>query len=505
MKIVKKCQMILMCLILTIMFPLTVCAESISGLQTNIDDETVVVFLPDLSGEVLSVKAQIGNIANAEIEIKECADAKDYSTHTTILFDNSLSIPEENREQMKEIAKGIVNNHVQGEVFSLYTIDTELREVISKSTDYEQVSTKLEGIEYSNQETYLKNDLYDAFSGAKQEPGVFQRFIIFSDGTDDNSLGYTYNDITRIIDENHYAVSAVGAKYEKKIKDLEDMFSIARAAGSTYVLLDSNSVSEEIVDRINACVPQYIAMITIPENAKNGSEQKIKISISTSEGEYTYVSSVEMPFAEIIEDTGVESENDAIEQEETVKADSGDEESVKKGVNPVLIIAVIMAAICAAIVSIVLLKKRKTTSNIEGSQTEAEEDDRTVLLQEDEGEDEDEDATILMQESDEESTYIAKTVIMIAEDKSREFEFKCSTDIKIGRKDCCEVQIKGDKSVSGIHCIISCDQFGNPAIRDNNSSNGTYLNDEKLVGEQGLKTGDTVEIGRLRYTITIKE
>lgn len=499
--LMKLVNRLLIVVLLVAMFPMTTFAKSISDLQAVVDEDSVELFLPEMSGDITETKAQIGNIANAEVTLTPISDTGEKLIHTTILFDNSLSIAEANRDTMKAIAAGIVSGHAKNEVFSLYTIDTELREVLLDSTDYEELVNKINAIQFSNQDTYLKNDLYSAFTNADSESNVFQRFVIFSDGTDDNTLGYTYNDITRVIDDKHYAVCAVGSKYDNKIKDLEDMFSIARAASSTYVLVEPGSDVEKIVKQVNGCVPKYIASVQIPDAAKNGSTQKIKVQITTSKEEYTFTTTAEMPFSEIkAESESEEITDEATESEAVVESEPVTKET-PNGFNPI-ILALILAVVIIAIVVIVILKSRKPAKKQVAPQPvdREEEDDSTVLI---ENEDED-DSTILMRpDEDEEATFIAKTVVMVAEDRSREFSFKCSMDVRIGRKDICEVQIKGDKAVSGVHCIVSCDVNGDPVIRDNNSSNGTYLNDQKLIGEQPLNSGDTIEIGHMRYTVQI--
>lgn len=113
----------------------------------------------------------------------------------------------------------------------------------------------------------------------------------------------------------------------------------------------------------------------------------------------------------------------------------------------------------------------------------------------------DDDSTILIQKEEDEETCMAKIGQLKAEDGSAVFEFNCIAKTTIGRKSTCNIQIQGDKSVSGVHCIISCDSNYELVVRDNNSSNGTYLNGEKIGDERKLKSGDVLEIGRRRYIV----
>lgn len=493
--------------ILSLMLPISAYAKSSDGLQTYTDEEEILVFLPEIKDEIASAKAQIGNLSNAEIEVKPVSD--NYKVYTTILFDNSLSIVEENRENMKNIAEGIIQNHQTGEIFSIYTIDTDLRELAVESESYDELLAAIDNIQYVNQSTYLKNVLYDAFNNAESKEDVFQRFIIFSDGTDDNAVGYTYNDITRLLDKEHYTVCAVGSKYDNKLDDLEEMFSIARAASSSYFLIDKNSNVAEIVEKINESIPRYVAQIKIPDVAKNGSTQNIKIVINTSDNEYSFTTSVEMPFQDIVDTEEAESGVDTTEEAESqnkevveVEADSStiqQEDSNKMPIGVIIPVIAIIIAFCVIVFNRMQRKKIEEKRLVEVQNQKNEDDDVTVLMKPDE----DDDTILMKDEDDDDATCMVKTVVLSAENSSVKYEFKCMADMTIGRKSTCDIQIVGDKSVSGVHCIISCDGNGNPVIKDNNSSNGTYLNDEKLKVEKMLVNGDTLEIGRTRYAVQI--
>ena len=75
--------------------------------------------------------------------------------------------------------------------------------------------------------------------------------------------------------------------------------------------------------------------------------------------------------------------------------------------------------------------------------------------------------------------------------------------ITIGRKQGCDICLSDDKSVSGLHCSIRL-QDGQLYIKDENSSNGTYLNDLQLNDECPLQSGDLLEIGLTRFRIGIQ-
>jgi pSer/pThr/pTyr-binding forkhead associated (FHA) protein len=73
----------------------------------------------------------------------------------------------------------------------------------------------------------------------------------------------------------------------------------------------------------------------------------------------------------------------------------------------------------------------------------------------------------------------------------------------IGRSDECHLRPKSD-AISRNHCCILVHDDG-VIIRDLNSRNGTYVNDERIAEDRELKAGDKIRIAKLEFEIDIKE
>ena len=73
----------------------------------------------------------------------------------------------------------------------------------------------------------------------------------------------------------------------------------------------------------------------------------------------------------------------------------------------------------------------------------------------------------------------------------------------IGRGDDCHMRPKSD-AISRNHCaiLISGDSV---ILRDLNSRNGTFVNDERIQGDRELKAGDKIRIGKLEFEAVIKQ
>jgi predicted component of type VI protein secretion system len=73
----------------------------------------------------------------------------------------------------------------------------------------------------------------------------------------------------------------------------------------------------------------------------------------------------------------------------------------------------------------------------------------------------------------------------------------------IGRADDCDVRLI-DKSVSRHHCAIAVDIAARAIrVRDMESRNGTFVNDERLPGMCTLQDGDRLTVGHVPLTIHI--
>jgi predicted component of type VI protein secretion system len=71
----------------------------------------------------------------------------------------------------------------------------------------------------------------------------------------------------------------------------------------------------------------------------------------------------------------------------------------------------------------------------------------------------------------------------------------------IGRAEDCNLR-PGSELISRHHCVLLIED-GYLAVRDFGSKNGTYVNEQRVVGERELKAGDHLTIGPLHFEIHI--
>jgi predicted component of type VI protein secretion system len=68
-----------------------------------------------------------------------------------------------------------------------------------------------------------------------------------------------------------------------------------------------------------------------------------------------------------------------------------------------------------------------------------------------------------------------------------------------GRQEGCQLQVKGSQ-VSRKHCEFF-EQDGVAQVKDLGSSNGTYVNGERIEGQRALRPGDEILIGGIKFRL----
>ncbi len=73
----------------------------------------------------------------------------------------------------------------------------------------------------------------------------------------------------------------------------------------------------------------------------------------------------------------------------------------------------------------------------------------------------------------------------------------------IGREQDCHLR-PNSELVSRHHCVFTADEFG-LRVRDLGSTNGTFVNDERIEKQVVLKQGDQVVVGSLNFEVQLQE
>ena len=55
--------------------------------------------------------------------------------------------------------------------------------------------------------------------------------------------------------------------------------------------------------------------------------------------------------------------------------------------------------------------------------------------------------------------------------------------------------------VSRVHCRLSTDASGDLSVEDLDSTNGTFVNDQRVSGRAALSPGDRLRVGRVELSV----
>jgi hypothetical protein len=79
-----------------------------------------------------------------------------------------------------------------------------------------------------------------------------------------------------------------------------------------------------------------------------------------------------------------------------------------------------------------------------------------------------------------------------------------SEEITIGQATTNDIPLAFDRTVSGVHCVIE-PVASRWCVRDLSSRNGTFVNGERIWGEQPLRAGDEIRIGTVRFVARLED
>lgn len=555
---VNKIRKIVGILILCVCFmfiAFDVYADEAKAISARTDGENIYLYIKDVSG-VSGGTIQIGSsVCPKENVFVGDLDSFTIPMRTVILVDNSLSIPKANRQDIKDILVGIIDGHMQGEMFRIGTIADSVTWLSdSFSSDYTMLHACVEGLNYNDQDTYFSDCLYDAVKElAEIEDGIYSRIIVVSDGADDREIGYTNAEVSALLEESNIPVYTIGTVGNNSA--LETMFAFSRITNAECFLLDNIISNEDIITALLAD-QSMVCIKVIPDAALlDGSTKNIQISLNTDAGEVIVRTSIVMPFgtantvepeneseAEITE-IPIEPEKETLTVTPTIPAinqnnslpsiGSGNDDPKEKSKNIGNIRLYLIAGIAGSvflivlIVIILIIRGRKNKKNKMSSipsigpipnmgQEEMQRMDGEVATINPCGEYKEKEETLLLNNSiahentmslwgKAESNISQPRTFLVLNDLDKPavmFKVPIIDVVRIGRKDA-DVVIDYDKYISAKHCeIIRRGEL--LSIKDLGSANGTFYENMRVYNqEMTIVSGCNIKIGQTRLKVTI--
>ncbi|CBK75878.1 von Willebrand factor type A domain [Butyrivibrio fibrisolvens 16/4] len=264
-------------------------ANSISCVQYYDSTNTPLFYVTGIEGNVSGVTALVGS--------NECKDVTNGSLselnipiETLILVDNSLSIPESERDKIANIIHLLSRDSFSQNKYMLATFGEQIEQLTSYNSTREELYTSIDDLTYENRDTYIKDVLYEVLTEDWFENDEnYRRIVIISDGVDDNSLGVTSSEVLAAIEKSHIPITAVGVQNLKASNDaeLEELFSYSRRSLGNSFLLNNTVDGEEVVTTLqeDESIQRFTA--TIPNTLLDGEERSVQFTFFVNDESQT--------------------------------------------------------------------------------------------------------------------------------------------------------------------------------------------------------------------------
>lgn len=505
----NKCKVWMFSVLLaTLLFGVTVCAEeNIKVMEIQDQGETPSVFVKGIESDSFEVTALVGNSECDSVSVHSVS-AENIPVKTLILLDNSLSIPDASRDSVKNVISELIAGRAKNEQFALATFGEDIEMLVDFTDDYAQLKAAVDGIEFQDRETYLTDVLYDLIKnqsyGMDQEL-AYKRVFVVSDGVDNKSLGYTKEELYNVLSESSVPIYTLGVYNKKKSNsdELSNMFALSRQTNADSFLLNELEDPMTVVSSL-AEDQKIVRFDVVPaQNERDGSEKTITFTISNPDATFK-VDKVRMP-QEVIEVVQEEPEEVIVEKEPEPEPEPVQPDDEIDGKIIAIIAAVfifVIAVITGIIILIVSLVKKKKEQNkvIEVDNIFASMDENTVTecLGAQSASGSDGETVLILDSSSSRGCILTLTDI---NQPAHSFSKSFSGRIVIGRSAAnTDICIDYDKSVSSRHCAI--ERRGNSFyLIDLGSSNGTYLNESKVLSEVEIYSGGIIKLGRVQLRV----
>ena len=512
--------------------------------SSTTDDENVYLYVKGVS-EITGGTVQIGNAVCQNVSVGTL-DAFTTPMRTVILIDNSRSIKQDKRDDIRAILNTMVDGAMEGEEFKVGTFSAEVTWLCDYTADHDAVFQALDAVSYENQETYFSDCLYGVIEEMSADAdATYSRVIIVSDGADNKTIGYTNSEVVTLVERKNIPVYTIGTLGDNSA--LETMFSFSRASRADYYLLDGSVSNEDIAASLAADRQMICIRITPDVSQLDGGQKSIQAVLQTPQGEVTVTATVNMPFAagtqptQEQQDQGTESEGMTEEsgsdeaaqnQPETPEEnkdlptlggseESGGNEDKGTGMNRtmILLIAGAAAAVLVIVVVVVVIvvsgKKKKGKAQQAAMQqggwqqnaggyggAAAQGGERTMILGAENNK--------LPGSGDTMSLWSQQMqrevqTFLVLRDTGRPnvmFKVPIRDVVRIGRRDA-DIVVDYDKYISSRQCeIIKRGEL--LYIRDLGSSNGTFYENVRIYDQETpIVSGGTIRIGQTVFTVIL--
>lgn len=447
------------------------------------------------------------------------------------LVDVSGSLDSTRMETIKSMIRQIVSSMKDTDNMVIATIADD--HVVSEYlTNKDELIALIAQIAVTKQDTNLYFAISEALKSLEQNANVNTKrcLIIFSDGADEQDTGITKDEVINKIEVSDIPVFTVAMISQKKtnaqLEAAKVLGSFARTSigGVHYAPLLEDYEYDAVVDMIKAEINNsYKICCEIKDIELSASACELQITWKFADGT-DFIDQKEIP-SDRIRDYIVMTPEQIVEEpvvEELTVEETNAEEPViepsteevvedEGGVSLVVLIAIIVIVVIVVIIIIMIIssnKKKKEEARLQQEMMARAEAERIQA----EKERAERERLLAMERAKAAAAAappppapkipdITLKLIKLGTKKDEVINLPIHKECKFGRsQEKCDYAIPGDKSLSSLHCTFI---YRNKKvyIRDEKSTNGSFINGIPLEGEHELQQDDVIYIGSYKYRV----
>lgn len=500
-KFVVQAGIFLLCVIWT--QSIVFAANSSTIVEKYTGESEIILYVRGAEKDFEDIIVQVGTNVCDSVDKSTLIEAKQ-EMRTLVMLDNSQSIPKKDRKLISKILYNLISDRAENEQIAVAVLNEQIEYLTDYTLADSELKAAVDKIIYRNTKTYLTDILYDWLSEEyiSRQEDIYYRIVVIADGTDNKPIGYTQNEFYTLLREYPIPIYTIGVKTKDNNEDLENMFAISRAGNAESFLLDDMENVLDINAQLNADQNLLRVVIKPQKELLDGKKKALRIACASGE-----ILSTEVIMPQMADHT------ERFPQDETVQTDMHNEEDKMSGIENgninlyVILVVFVVVIVAVVLLAVLLIKKKRRTAD---SMTEPDNDqnlmpeeqpdrkaDQTEIV--DSSELQNEDQTVVFWDS--QTAY--HVILSDIKRTAKSFEFPLKSSVVLGRKqDICDIVLDYDRTVSGRHCRLMV-RDGRFYITDLKSSNGTYINDRKVLTEMEIIPGNILKLGRLEVKFEV--
>ena len=455
-----------------------------------------------------------------------------------LLADISGSMDQAKVDLAKSSMKQFVKNMGKKDTICVTTMGNDLK-ASGFLKDRQKLNAFIDRIQVTREDTNLYHSIQETLDMLKTDKAVNRKrcLVIFSDGADDQTVGITREEAEATVKESHIPVFTTALLKEdpdeRQIENAKVLGSFARysAGGRHFAPVLDGYGHVDVYHRIQKQI-QNSFVITADLTDIVVGDETVYLEIHLSDGKKNVEAGMTVPAGKIAKAVKKEKKaNEVKEAKETneEKAPAGlekqemdmqkepQEESRAGKKSMWTILAAVSAAVFLIVLALFFLYRKKSRDREElrpqddlpaeipagpvqsHGGADVSEQMTAPGMEEDAGPD----RMVPMAEDLENGSVKKKKISLYQMGPGRDkkkYDLALKGEVKIGRDKNCQLSMPGDTALSGIHCSITT-RNGGVFVRDQESTNGTFVNGVPIVGEYQMHKDDILLVGSYEYRV----